>query len=133
MPITDGASAHGFTLIEVLVALALTSLFLVLLLPISVSTLRRAEFSASKNRAWLLAKSQLANNAVCARPATGLIKGREAALAWQLAISDGGSQTGNVGNPGSAVSLRTVRMTVTEGGAGAPLVDVSVQRLCLAP
>ncbi len=130
---TERTLEHGFTLVEVLIAMAVTSMFLVLLLPVSVSSLRRAEFSAHKNRAWLLVQSQLAGVAVCRGPASGLITGAEAPLSWELRVGDGDKQARNPANSGSAVSLRTARVTVRDIGAGPPLVDMSVQRVCTEP
>lgn len=120
----------GFTLLEVLVALVVTSIFLTLLLPISVSSVRRAEFSAIKNRAWFLAKSQLEDSSACKNTAIGLTKGREASLSWERAVDNGGGIRDT--SVASGISLRTVRVRVSEGDDPSPLADISIQRLCIA-
>jgi prepilin-type N-terminal cleavage/methylation domain-containing protein len=133
MSFVDRTPDCGFTLIEVLVAMAVTAIFLVLLLPISISSLGRAELSAKKNRAWFLAKSQLAGVAPCRGAGNGLLTGREATLRWELRIGGADNQAPDKENAETGLSLRTIRVIVSEVGANLPLVDISVRRLCSKP
>jgi len=103
------ARRRGYTLLEVLVALIATSLFLTTMLPATLASLKRLEFSSKKDRALWLAIARI--EALSARPDVpiGTTSGKTGDLSWEVIVADVAKVTGApVG-----VSLRELKVSVT--------------------
>lgn len=104
------ARRRGYTLVEVLVALIATSLFLTTVLPATLASLRRLEFSSKKDRALWLAIARI--EALSARPDVpiGTTGGKTGDLSWEVIVTDAAKVTGAP----AGVSLRELKVRVTE-------------------
>jgi general secretion pathway protein I len=82
---------HGFTLLEVLVALTILSISLGVLLAIFSQGLNRAEENATEADARTLAQSLLAQSEAAPHPAFGDTNGISNSLRWRVRIAPYGS------------------------------------------
>jgi len=99
---------QGFTLIEVLVALAILSVSLATLLGIFMEGLERTRQNQDEMAARILAQSLLAQAGAVARPQLGATTGwTNAGLQWQLDLQ--GTQQGPTS--GVAMALVTARVS----------------------
>jgi prepilin-type N-terminal cleavage/methylation domain-containing protein len=118
--------ARGFSLIEVLVSLAVCALFLAVLLPASSAALQRLRLSQLQVQAHALAAQKI--ELLSAWPAREPVprEGAEGSLRWsvlQTAVDTGAREEG------PAASLRQFRIRVEVPGDPSPLVELLVQRL----
>ena len=117
---------RGFSLIEVLVSLAVCALFLAVLLPASSAALQRLRLSQLQVQAHALAAEKI--ELLSAWPAREPVprEGTEGSLHWsvlQTAFDTG------AGEESPAASLRQFRIRVEVPGDPSPLVELLVQRL----
>lgn len=119
------ARRRGYTLLEVLVALIATSLFLTTMLPATLASLKRIEVSSKKDRALWLAIAKI--EALSARPdvPVGTMSGKTGDLSWEVIVTDAGKATGAP----AGVSLRKLNVRVTTDQN--TLAAVSAQRIYL--
>lgn len=122
--------ARGMALIEVLVSLIVTGLFLSTLLNGAATALHRLRSSALQSEAADIARNRVealtAWPAALPSPAQGLANG----LQWkveQVTVERSGQEGDGM------VVLRTFRITVAARGDASPLVDLTVKRLGSAP
>lgn len=105
----------GFTLIEVLVALAILSVSLATLLGIFMEGLERTRQNQDEMAARILAQSLLAQTDAVANPQLGSRTGHtDAGLQWRLDLRGVGAQQG----PTSGVTMAAVTASVFWRGNG---------------
>ncbi|MES2161408.1 MAG: prepilin-type N-terminal cleavage/methylation domain-containing protein [Pseudomonadota bacterium] len=125
---------RGFTLLEVLVAFSVTALFLVLL-PSTVAGVRRIADSAERNRAWLLAQSELEAYGARRSLEVGRYGGEQAGLAWELEVSTATPQQMGAAavapDPTATVALRQLRLRVRRAREREALLELTARRLYL--
>lgn len=121
-----GLRQSAFTLLEVLVALVVSTLFLTMLLPVSHFSLRRIEHAADKSRALWLAKSRLEEISLQMKDADGPRKGQEGGLKWEIDVRDLPPETAN--DP-PEILLREWRIRVIDDRSAGPLVELAMQRI----
>jgi general secretion pathway protein I len=116
---------RGFTLIEVVAAMAIGAASLAALLQVFGDGARQVDRAASERLAWLVAESALAS--AQASLAEGAAQGGETAgLAWQVEVSEAAEASSG----GAAPRLLRVVATVWEAGAeGRPLARLASLRL----
>ena len=117
----------GFSLLEILVALAVAALFFGTLLPTMVTNLDRTHADASRSAALRVAQSQIEIHTVIAHEMDGRFEGRGGSFAWVATIDQ--AETG-AGAPGAASPfvLRRVRVDVFEERTQ-PIVSLEVYRV----
>jgi general secretion pathway protein I len=118
---------EGFSLLEILVALAVAALFFGTLLPTMVTNLDRTHADASRAAALRVAQNQIEVHAVIAHDIGGRFAGRDGSFAWMATIDQ--METG-AGAPGAAspFALRRVRVDVFEERTQ-PIVSLEVYRV----
>lgn len=121
----DGRS--GFTLIEVLVALAILGISLGVLLSIFLQGLDRAHESRNESAARVLAQSLLSQARTTANPAMGASAGKSAGFLWRLQILPYGSATDRAAWQESAAQI--VATVSWRGDGGMRSVSLSTLRL----
>ncbi|MBS0352458.1 MAG: prepilin-type N-terminal cleavage/methylation domain-containing protein [Proteobacteria bacterium] len=118
---------EGFSLIEVLVALAVAALFFGILLPMVVTTLDRTHADASRAEALRVAQSQIEIHAVIAHDMGGRFEGRDGSFAWTATIDQTETGAGAQG-AASSFALRRVRVDVFQERTQ-PIVSLEVYRV----
>lgn len=119
---------EGYTLLEVLVALIVTSLFLTMMMPATLGALKRTELDAKKDKALVLARSRMEWLAALPAVVTGVTQGNEGDLQWEITVTDmhvnrmADSDT-------SGLALKALKVRVMEPGNGPVLAAISAQRL----
>lgn len=112
---------NGFTLVEVLVALVVTSLLLGVVMNGTIKAAQRETRSAEKRAALLLAREELAQAAT--RPsAPGITRGTEGELDWQL------TETAAAADPSRRAVLAGLSITISGSGA-TPLLTAETRKL----
>ena len=122
------ACRRGYTLLEVLVALITVSLFLTIMLPATLASLKRIELSSKKDRALFLAKSKIEWLSTLPGVDVGTAKGETDGLLWEVTVTDLSNISPAIG-ANIGVSLRGLNVRVMEGKSASPLAVVSAQRL----
>lgn len=119
---------RGFTLLEVIVALVVTSLFLVMLMPAMLGGLNRVELDARKTRALHLARSKM--EWVSSYPGIdpGATQGIEGEFAWEIMVDDIKVNKHEVSN-GPGFTLRELTVRVMESRGRSALAEISAQRV----
>jgi prepilin-type N-terminal cleavage/methylation domain-containing protein len=122
--IPAAAREDGFSLVEVLVSLAVIAVMSGLLFDTLSRNLRLAQEMTRRREAVLLAQSLLAEASVPS-PGTGLQDaGRRGPLAWRI---DRRTQQDNARETGPR--LQELRIRVTDAATGRPLTSVTTLRL----
>jgi prepilin-type N-terminal cleavage/methylation domain-containing protein len=112
---------NGFTLVEVLVALVVSSLLLAIVMDGALSARSRARLTEDRREAVLLARELIAQTSVA--PYSGRVhRGSRDALAWQVA------ETPAMVDPRRRFILAAIRVDVI-GRNGAGLITVHTRRL----
>lgn len=119
------AGQSGFTLIEVLVALAILGLSASALLRLAANGVERVQESEAEMAASALAQSLLARAGQDIPLKDGDLAGEEAGLKWRLRVSPYGSLADH---QAWASDARQVSVSVSWGGAGRS-VDLAGLRL----
>lgn len=122
------APPRGFTLLEVLVALIVISMFLGLLLPGAQMSAQRMQYAMLRSRASLLAKSQLETLYASHSVSPGVTTGNDEDLVWEVTVSNGNETTAQ----GTGFVLRDIRVKVMMLHETEPLMDVSAKRIYAA-
>lgn len=122
-----GSRQAAFTLLEVLVALMVTTLFLVTLSPVSYFALGRVSHATDKTRALFLARSKLEEASLQLKDSVGSRKGLEGGLTWELDVHDLHSSENDDASAG--VLLREWRIRVIHERSAGPLADLAMQRI----
>lgn len=115
---------HGFSLLEVLVAFALTALFFSAILPASVSSLDRLMDTRLRSSALAIARSTLERHVVIARFEEGVFDGHQGDFTWRAFIS----RPQTTAEPPSLLALRQIRVEVSTVDAQ-PIISLSTYRL----
>jgi prepilin-type N-terminal cleavage/methylation domain-containing protein len=116
---------HGFTLVEVLVALVVTSMILVIVMNGALQAKTRAVAAREKEQAVMLARSLVAGRA--ASPfESGTRAGEEGGLRWRM------SETRIAAEPTGLLLLSEIHVSVTNGRSAA-LSDLGLRKLKAAP
>lgn len=121
----------GFSLLEILVALAVAALFFGTLLPTMVTNLDRTQSDASRSAALRVAQSQIEIHMVIAHDMDGRFEGRDGSFAWAATIDQAETGAGaGAGAQGAASTfvLRRVRVDVFEERTQ-PIVSLEVYRV----
>ncbi|AKJ29726.1 prepilin-type N-terminal cleavage/methylation domain-containing protein [Caldimonas brevitalea] len=116
--------ARGFSLLEVLVALAICALMLAALLPASVAAVERLEHASEQGRSLRLARSILERHAAAARIAEGASQGRQGGLNWKVQVERLQPQS----EQANLLVLRRIRVDVTPEGS-ASTVSLTAYRV----
>ena len=117
----------GFSLLEILVALAVAALFFGTLLPTMVTNLDRTQSDASRSAALRVAQSQIEIHMVIAHDMDGRFEGRDGSFAWAATIDQAETGAGAQG-AASPFVLRRVRVDVFEERTQ-PIVSLEVYRV----
>ena len=119
----------GFSLLEILVALAVAALLFGTLLPTMVTNLDRTHADASRSAALRVAQSQIEIHTVIAHDMDGRFEGRDGSFAWAATIDQAETGAG-AGAQGAASPfvLRRVRVDVFEERIQ-PIVSLEVYRV----
>lgn len=117
----------GFSLLEILVALAVAALFFGTLLPTMVTNLDRTHADASRSAALRVAQSQIEIHMVIAHEMDGRFEGRDGSFAWAATIDQAETGAGAQG-AASPFVLRRVRVDVFEERTQ-PIVSLEVYRV----
>lgn len=117
----------GFSLLEILVALAVAALFFGILLPTMVTNLDRTHADASRSAALRVAQSQIEIHTVIAHDMDGRFEGRDGSFAWAATIDQAETGAGAQG-AASPFVLRRVRVDVFEERTQ-PIVSLEVYRV----
>lgn len=117
----------GFSLLEILVALAVAALFFGTLLPTMVTNLDRTHADASRSAALRVAQSQIEIHTVIAHDMDGRFEGRDGSFAWAATIDQAETGAGAQG-AASPFVLRRVRVDVFEERTQ-PIVSLEVYRV----
>lgn len=121
---TPAIREQGFSLVEVLVSLAVIAVMSALLFETLSRNLRLAQDMTRRREAVLLAQSLLAEAGV-PPPGTGLQdSGRRGPFAWRI---DRRTQQDNARD--SAPRLQELRIRVSDAATGRPLTSVATLRL----
>ena len=118
---------EGFSLLEILVALAVAALFFGTLLPTMVTNLDRTQSDASRSAALRVAQSQIEIHMVIAHDMDGRFEGRDGSFAWAATIDQAETGAGAQGAASTFV-LRRVRVDVFEERTQ-PIVSLEVYRV----
>lgn len=117
----------GFSLLEILVALAVAALLFGTLLPTMVTNLDRTHADASRSAALRVAQSQIEIHTVIAHDMDGRFEGRGGSFAWVATIDQ--AETGaDAQGAASPFVLRRVRVDVFEERTQ-PIVSLEVYRV----
>lgn len=129
MPGIDAAhvAQSGFTLIEVLVALAILGISLAVLLSIFLQGLDRAHESRSESEARVLAQSLLSQARSTANPAIGTSAGKSAGMLWRLQVVPYGTPADRAAWQESAAQI--VATVSWRGDGGMRSISLSTLRL----
>ena len=118
------ARSAGFTLVEVLVALVVTSLILAIVMNASIEAKTRAVAASEKEEAVILARSLIAEGSVGAfRP--GRREGAAGPLRWQLSEDV-------LADPGSQFVLAGIKASV-RNARGATLATLETRKIKTVP
>jgi len=117
---------RGFSLLEVLVAFAVTALFFGAILPAAVSSLDRLADVRLRSRALAIARSTLERYVAIARFEEGTFEGRQADLVWRTSIAR--LQPAPTAESGGALALRQIRVQVLTADAQ-PIITLATYRL----
>lgn len=123
--ISDRRHEHGFSLLEVLIAFALTALFFSAILPSAVSSLDRLVDTHLHSSALAIARSTLERHVVIARFEEGVFDGHQGGFSWRAFISQLQS---TVEEPSTLLTLRQIRVEVSTGDAP-PIITLSTYQL----
>ncbi len=118
---------RGFSLLEILVALVVVTLFCSAMLPAMIISLERMETNAHRATALLIARSQLEKHAVIAHDIEGHFEGREGAFTWVAVIDQQKSQPEHF-TWTTPFTLRRVHIEVFHEPAP-PLASLTVYRV----
>lgn len=121
---SDRQHEHGFSLLEVLVAFALTALFFSALLPAAISSIDRLVDTRLRSSALAVARSTLERHAVIARFEEGVFDGHQGGFAWRAFIS----RLNPAAEPSSLLALRKIRVEVSTADAQ-PIITLSTYQL----
>jgi prepilin-type N-terminal cleavage/methylation domain-containing protein len=121
---------RGFSLIEVLVSLAVCGLFLAVLLPAGTAAIERQRFSQLQVQAHSLAAQKIELLSVWPAALPSPSEGAEGPLQWSIqAIAIDTA----VGDDSPAATLRHFRIKIDAAGQATPLLDLRIQRLSDVP
>lgn len=126
-----GGSESGFTLIEVLVALAILGISLAVLLSIFLQGLDRAHESKDESAARVLAQSLLSQARAEANPAMGASAGKSAGYVWHLQIAPYGTPAERAAWQENAAQI--VATVSWRGDGGVRSISLSTLRLLPKP
>lgn len=115
----------GFSLLEVLVALAITALFMHAMLPAAASNLDRLDDLRRRSGALLLARATLERHLLIAEHDEGSFDGQTAAFKWSARIE---RLRPAPDEPNALLALRRVSVSVSDA-ADHPLVTLSAYRV----
>lgn len=121
---------RGYTLLEVLVALIVASLFLTIMSPAGLAAFRRIDFDAKKDRALFLAKSRLEWLSSHPSVSAGTTSGKDGNLIWEITVSDIHNSAPASGRIGMV--LRRFSVRVRDSQSADPLVVASTQRMYMS-
>lgn len=122
--VTSHGTERGFSLLEVLVAFAVSALFLGVMLPATLSSLDRLADIKLRSGALSVARSTLEKHLAIARFEEGVFGGRQGRFTWRATISRFRADSAST----SAFALRQVRVEVS-AGAAEPLITLAAFRL----
>lgn len=123
---SDRRSQQGFSLLEVLVAFALSSLFFSVMLPVAVTSLDRLLDTQQRSSALAIARSTLEKHSVIARFEEGVFEGRESGFSWKASISR--LPLGPIEASTGLFALRTIRVDVSKEDA-VPVITLATYQL----
>lgn len=118
---------NGFSLLEILIALAVAALFFGTLLPTVVTNLDRVQRDASHAAAFRVAHSQIEIHAVIAHDMEGRFEGQDGLFPWTATIDQMESGAG-MRYTVSPFALRRVRVDVLQERSQ-PFVSLEVYRV----
>lgn len=121
-----GRSERGFSLLEVLVAFAVTALFFGAILPAAVSSLDRLADVRLHSRALSMARSTIEKHAAIARFEEGVFESRQGDLVARTSIAR--LQPAPPAESGGLLALREIRVQVSTVDAR-PLITLATYRL----
>ena len=119
-------TAGGFSLLEVLVAFAITALFFGALLPAAVAALDRLADVRLRSSALAVARSTLERHVAIARFEEGVFDGHQGGFAWRTSISR--LRPAAASDPVERLALREIRVEVSTADAQ-PIISLAAYRL----
>lgn len=125
-------SEQGFSLLEVVVALALTALFFSAMLPATGASLERLADTETRARALAIARSTLAKHAAIARFEDGAFEGRQGDFCWRTSISQvrhPAQPASPTSGPAGSFALRQVQVEVSTVVDAQPVIALSTYAL----
>lgn len=123
---------QGFSLLEVVVAFALTALFFSAILATIVSSLDRLTDTEIRSRALAIASSALAKHAAIARFEDGAFEGRQGDFSWRTSISQvhaSAKAVSPTSGPAGPFALRRIHVEVSTTVDAQPIIALSTYRL----